>query len=65
MFKDLLWKCASATTLPQFEHHMETVRQQDAALYDWLKAIPPEHWSRSHFTGMFLDYFCYYFNKKV
>jgi hypothetical protein len=52
MYKDLLWKCATATTIPQFNHHMETVRQQDDSLYQWLKEIPYCHWSRAHFSGM-------------
>ncbi|KAK1425488.1 hypothetical protein QVD17_20840 [Tagetes erecta] len=70
MFKDLLWKCASATTVPQFEHHMETIRKQDVGLYNWLKEIPPRHWSRSHFTGkakcdILLNNLCEVFNKQL
>jgi len=52
MFKDLLWRCATATTIPQFNKAMEEVRKQDSDLHDWLKQIPPKHWSRSHFNGI-------------
>ncbi|XP_076885593.1 uncharacterized protein LOC143589342 [Bidens hawaiensis] len=39
VFKDLLWKCATATTIPQFEKAMTEVRVQDQALHDWLRDI--------------------------
>ncbi|KAD2393312.1 hypothetical protein E3N88_40289 [Mikania micrantha] len=49
--KNLLWKCASATTIPKFESMMEEIRKQDSTLFDWLKQIPPKHWARAYFTG--------------
>ncbi|KAL4587707.1 hypothetical protein LXL04_000581 [Taraxacum kok-saghyz] len=42
IYNDYLWKCATATTIPDF---------YDKAASDWLKKIPPKQWARSHFTG--------------
>ncbi|KAI3677529.1 hypothetical protein L6452_36793 [Arctium lappa] len=50
-YKDHLWKCATATTIPQFQQAMEDLRMVNQPCYDWLKQIPPQHWARSHFTG--------------
>ncbi|XP_052622270.1 uncharacterized protein LOC111919771 [Lactuca sativa] len=50
-FKDCLWKCATTSTVQQFNHAMEELKKLNNDAYEWLKAIPPQHWSRSHFTG--------------
>ncbi|KAI3809438.1 hypothetical protein L1987_25411 [Smallanthus sonchifolius] len=50
LFKNLLWKCATATTIPQFEKAMTDVRIQDQDLHDWLQKIPPKHWSKAYFS---------------
>ncbi|KAL7609105.1 hypothetical protein Lser_V15G13262 [Lactuca serriola] len=50
-FKDCLWKCAATTTVQQFNIAMEELKKLNNDAYEWLKAIPPQHWSRSHFTG--------------
>nr|KAJ0215940.1 hypothetical protein LSAT_V11C300136200 [Lactuca sativa] len=50
-FKDCLWKCATTTTVQQFNLAMEELKKLNNDAYEWLKAIPPQHWSRSHFTG--------------
>lgn len=52
-FKDLLWDCAKASTIQQFQRSMEELRKLNNDAYEWLKNIPPQHWSRSHFTGRF------------
>ena len=49
-FKDSLWKCAAATTIPHFEHAMEELKCLSNAAYEWLKQIAPHRWNRSHFT---------------
>ncbi|KVH92238.1 hypothetical protein Ccrd_005726 [Cynara cardunculus var. scolymus] len=51
LYKDHLWMCATATTIPQFDKEMDKVKKLDIGLYEWLKKIPPHHWARSHFTG--------------
>ncbi|KAK1432978.1 hypothetical protein QVD17_09881 [Tagetes erecta] len=70
IYRDLLWKCASATTVPQFEKAMEKVRKQDPSLHDWLKEIPPHHWSRAYFSvrplcDLLLNNICEVFNKQL
>ncbi|KAJ9535201.1 hypothetical protein OSB04_un001717 [Centaurea solstitialis] len=69
-YNDLLWRCAAATTVPQFHAEMEQVRKFNVDAYNWLKQIPPHHWSRSHFTGrakcdVLLNNMCEVFNKQL
>nr|GEX42617.1 transposase, mutator type [Tanacetum cinerariifolium] len=49
-FKDLLWKCATATTVSYFNRNMEELKGANKELYDWLKLIPTQHWARSYFS---------------
>ncbi|KAJ9548062.1 hypothetical protein OSB04_020605 [Centaurea solstitialis] len=70
VYNDMLWRCASATTIPQFHAEMEELRKFNAETYNWLKQIPPHHWSRSHFTGravcdVLLNNMCEVFNKQL
>ncbi|GJX12766.1 mutator type transposase, partial [Tanacetum coccineum] len=51
LFKELLWRCATATTVSYFNRVMEEVKQANKDVYDWLKDIPPQHWARSHFSA--------------
>nr|KAJ0219418.1 hypothetical protein LSAT_V11C300120670 [Lactuca sativa] len=69
-FKDLLWDCAKASTVQQFQRSMEEVRKLNNDVYEWLKNIPPQHWSRSHFTGRahtdaMLNNMCESLNNKI
>ncbi|KAI3746204.1 hypothetical protein L6452_08628 [Arctium lappa] len=69
-FKDSLWKCATATTIPHFEHSMEELKCLSKGAYEWLKQIDPHHWSRSHFTerchsDILLNNMCEVFNKQL
>ncbi|GJV99885.1 mutator type transposase [Tanacetum coccineum] len=50
-FKDLLWKCATATTVSYFNRNIEELKGANKEIYDWLKLIPPQHWARSHFSA--------------
>nr|KAJ0227649.1 hypothetical protein LSAT_V11C100003630 [Lactuca sativa] len=50
-YKDHLWRCATATTVPEFEHCMKEFSNYDKEACEWLRKIPPKHWARSHFTG--------------
>jgi hypothetical protein len=54
VYKDLLWKIATSTTRVQFEQEMKVLKETNNALAIWLSKIPPQHWSRSHFSGMYL-----------
>ena len=51
-YKELLWRCAGASTIQQFDSEMEKLKKLNAACYEWLKKIPPHHWTKSHFTGI-------------
>ncbi|GJZ18808.1 mutator type transposase [Tanacetum coccineum] len=51
LFKDLLWRCATATTMTHFNRLMEELKQTNKDVYDWLKDILPHHWARSHFSA--------------
>ena len=53
-YKEMLRKCAKALTKPEFNRHMDELKGYNKKCYDWLKKIEPEHWSRSHFSGMIL-----------
>ncbi|CAI9300107.1 unnamed protein product [Lactuca saligna] len=69
-YKEHLWNCATATTVPEFNHRMHQFSSYDVEAYNWLKQIPPQHWARSHFTGravsdMLLNNLCEVFNSKL
>ncbi|XP_071695576.1 uncharacterized protein [Rutidosis leptorrhynchoides] len=55
VYKKQLWKCASATTVPQFEKAMLEMKGLNAACWKYLADIQPKHWARSHFTGRALS----------
>lgn len=57
-YKELLWKCATTTTVPQFHRKMEEVKRNNNAHYEWLKQITPMHWTRSHFSGKVYHFIC-------
>ncbi|GKC48768.1 mutator type transposase, partial [Tanacetum coccineum] len=70
LYKELLWNCACATTMPYFEKHMDKLRKTDEKAYEWLNKIPPQHWSRAHFSGrahcdMLLNNICEVFNRRL
>ncbi|GJT00946.1 FAR1-related sequence 10 [Tanacetum coccineum] len=50
-FKELVWKCAAATIVPYFDKQMGKLKNLDEGAYEYLQKIPPQHWSRSHFSG--------------
>nr|GEW94986.1 hypothetical protein [Tanacetum cinerariifolium] len=50
LYKELLWKCATATTIQKFDKRMEDLKNHSIEAYEWLRKIPPQHWARSHFT---------------
>lgn len=51
LYKQLLWRAATASTVPYFAKAMDTLRKENEKAYEYLKSIPPQHWSRSHFSG--------------
>ncbi|XP_071729271.1 uncharacterized protein [Rutidosis leptorrhynchoides] len=50
-FKQYLWRCATATTVPEFERCMEALKEFNAGCHKYLADIGAHHWTRSHFTG--------------
>ncbi|GJX98969.1 mutator type transposase [Tanacetum coccineum] len=69
-YKELLWRCASATTVPYFDRAMEELKQFNKEAFEWLAKIPPHTWSRSHFSGraksdILLNNLCECFNGKI
>ena len=55
-YKKLVWKCASATTVQYFDRAMDKLKKLDEEAYDYLRKIPAQHWSRSHFSGNVILY---------
>lgn len=56
-YKEMLWKCATRLTVPEFENAMAEMKDMSRRVHDWLRNIPPKHWARAHFTG---NYYCVY-----
>ena len=50
-YKEMLWKCAKATTTVEFNKGIEELKVYNIKAYEWLEKIPAEHWSRSQFSG--------------
>lgn len=50
VYKDRLWKCATATTVVHFERAMDELKGHNRQAHEWLRKIPPKQWSRSHFS---------------
>ncbi|XP_071700256.1 uncharacterized protein [Rutidosis leptorrhynchoides] len=50
VIKDLVWKCATRTTVEEFDATMDELRREIESAYNYLKDIAPHHWSRAHFT---------------
>nr|GEV88332.1 hypothetical protein [Tanacetum cinerariifolium] len=43
-FKELVWRCVAATTVPYFDRQMEKLKSLDEDAYEYLKKIPLQHW---------------------
>ncbi|XP_076905840.1 uncharacterized protein LOC143561732 [Bidens hawaiensis] len=70
LYKDLLYKCAHATTIPEFETSMDELKAFNPDAHLWLSNIHPKHWSKSHFSGrtvsdMLINNMCEVFNGKI
>ncbi|GJV65365.1 hypothetical protein Tco_1476193 [Tanacetum coccineum] len=50
-YKEMLWKCATSTTVVRFEKNMAELKNYNKKAHEWLSKIPPEHWSRAYFSG--------------
>nr|KAJ0210025.1 hypothetical protein LSAT_V11C400212890 [Lactuca sativa] len=67
-YRDHLWRCASTTTILEFEHLMKEFSEYDKEACQWLKQIPPVHWARSHLSvvsDVLISNMCEVFNGKT
>ncbi|GJZ39986.1 hypothetical protein Tco_0586549 [Tanacetum coccineum] len=69
-YKELLLRCAAATTVPYFDRAMEELKEFNKEAFEWLAKIPAYSWSRSHFSGrakldILLNNLCECFNGKI
>ncbi|GKF08253.1 mutator type transposase, partial [Tanacetum coccineum] len=46
-YKEMLWKCATASTIQKFDKRMEEMKNHNLEAYEWLRKIPPQHWASS------------------
>ncbi|XP_076896684.1 uncharacterized protein LOC143549739 [Bidens hawaiensis] len=70
MYKNVFQKCVFATTPQEFERCMKEILTIDKSLHDWLKEIPPKHWSRAFFSvrprcDVVLNNLCEVFNRQL
>ncbi|KAJ9538584.1 hypothetical protein OSB04_031317 [Centaurea solstitialis] len=70
VYKDQLWKCASATTAPQSKKCMDALKAINKDAHKWLNEIPYHHWSRAHFTcrahcDVLFNNMCEVFNRQL
>ncbi|GKC22288.1 FAR1-related sequence 10 [Tanacetum coccineum] len=54
-YKEMLWKCATSTTVVRFEKNMAELKNYNKKDHEWLSKIPPEHWSRAYFSENLLE----------
>ena len=48
--KAALWRCATATTVREFEKRMQDMKELDKEAWEYLADIQPTQWTKSHFT---------------
>lgn len=48
--KELLWKASRATTVPDFNHAMQKMKDINEEAYNEMAKVPPAQWSRSTFS---------------
>ncbi|GKB96929.1 hypothetical protein Tco_0983066 [Tanacetum coccineum] len=69
-YKEMLWKCATSTTVVRFEKNMAELKNYNKKAHEWLSKIPPEHWSRAYFSGrahcdLLINNLCEVFNRQL
>ena len=50
-----MWKCATTTTIREFEQRMKEMKELDHGAWEYLANIDPAQWSRSHFSSRALS----------
>ncbi|XP_021714957.1 uncharacterized protein LOC110682915 [Chenopodium quinoa] len=69
-FKELFWKAARSTNKADFDAQLESIRLLDEEAFNYLDAIPPQHWARHAFStfsklNMLLNNLCETFNAVI
>nr|GEU51507.1 hypothetical protein [Tanacetum cinerariifolium] len=69
-YKDLLWRAARATTVQHTQKAIENMKKFNEEAFNWLNQIPPQHWSKSHFSSrphsdVLLNNICECLNSKI
>ncbi|GKE49522.1 mutator type transposase [Tanacetum coccineum] len=70
-YKELLWKCATATTEVHFKRAMDEFKGYNRLAHEWLRKISPKHWSRSQFSSgrancdLLINNICEVFNRQL
>ncbi|GJW03651.1 mutator type transposase [Tanacetum coccineum] len=71
IFKDLIWKCATTSTVVQFNQAIEEIKALNLKDHDWLQKIPPPSWSNKLVDGKdqpiigYLEYIREYLIKRI
>ena len=48
--KSVLWRCASTTSIKEFDRGMEHLKNLDEEIWKYLVDIEPAQWTKSHFS---------------
>ncbi|GKE24379.1 hypothetical protein Tco_1435891 [Tanacetum coccineum] len=69
-YKEMLWRCATSTTIVKFEKHMDELKNYNKKTHEWLSKIPPQHWSTTYFSGrahcdLLINNLCEVFNRQL
>ncbi|GJY56949.1 hypothetical protein Tco_0456064, partial [Tanacetum coccineum] len=70
LYKQILWKCATTTTIQGFEAAMKELKNTSVGAHVWLSKISPEHWAKSYFSerahlDVLINNLCDVFNGKI
>ncbi|XP_076943352.1 uncharacterized protein LOC143613561 [Bidens hawaiensis] len=70
LLRDALWKLTRCTSPTQYEREMNNLKNLNKRCHLWVSKIPPETWSRSHFSGramsdVLTNNMCECFNSKL
>ncbi|GKB31068.1 mutator type transposase [Tanacetum coccineum] len=63
-YKEMLWKCATASTIQKFDKRMEEMKNHNLEAYEWLRKIPPQHWARAK-SNILLNNLCEVLNRQL
>ncbi|XP_076888175.1 uncharacterized protein LOC143538507 [Bidens hawaiensis] len=70
LYKNMLYKCATSTTKPEFLTVMNELKEFNKEAHLWLSKIVPQSWSRSHYSGLaisdvMINNMCELYNGKI